>query len=174
MFGCWSLATASASTSRVQFGLRSKLPREDHLHGHEPMQADLPGLVDNAHAAPGDFFQQLEVVKSPRRPGNDGRDPLLRGRRFAGQAGSSPRPDRRTGFAMAGGGRSQSTALDDGLPVAGGTMVSRESPADGGSGAISVSAGSAGGTSPRNVSRRRPAVDRRASGRDTGYPINRS
>jgi hypothetical protein len=37
------------------------LAAEDHLDGHEPVETDLPGLVDHAHTAAAKFFEQIEA-----------------------------------------------------------------------------------------------------------------
>ena len=42
----------------IVVGLGGKLTGEDHLHGHDAVQGDLPGLVDHAHAAAGDLFEK--------------------------------------------------------------------------------------------------------------------
>ena len=39
------------------------MPLQDHLQGDDAVQADLPGLVDHAHAAAGDDLQQLVVAE---------------------------------------------------------------------------------------------------------------
>ena len=61
----WSrFAAASASARKRATSLSvAKVPREDHLEGDDPVQADLPGLVDDAHPAPGDLLQQLVVAE---------------------------------------------------------------------------------------------------------------
>ena len=42
----------------------------DHFQGHVPVQTRLPGLPDDAHAAPGDLFEKLVVAKIlETRPG---------------------------------------------------------------------------------------------------------
>ena len=73
----WSrLAAASASVRkrRTSCGGR-ELAGQDHLQGHDAVEADLPGLVDDAHAAAGDLLQQLviaEVADGAQRRGNPG------------------------------------------------------------------------------------------------------
>ena len=42
---------------------RGELTGEDHLQGHDAVEAHLPGLVDDAHAAAGDLLQQLVVAE---------------------------------------------------------------------------------------------------------------
>ena len=44
--------------------LARKLPGQDHFDGHDPVQADLPGLIDHAHAAAGNFFQEFVVAEA--------------------------------------------------------------------------------------------------------------
>jgi len=41
----------------VQLLLLGVRASQDHLEGHQPVQADLPGLVHDPHAAAGDFLQ---------------------------------------------------------------------------------------------------------------------
>ena len=53
----------------VQFARRRKLAGQDHLEGDRPIQADLAGLVDDAHAAAGDFRLQLVVAELPNDAG---------------------------------------------------------------------------------------------------------
>jgi len=40
--------------------------RSNHLQGDDPVQLDLPGLVDHPHAAAADFFKQLIRANPPR------------------------------------------------------------------------------------------------------------
>ena len=64
MVGWSSSAAAWASAMKaIVVGLGGELPREDHLHGHNAVERDLPGLVDHAHAAAGDLFQKFVVAK---------------------------------------------------------------------------------------------------------------
>ena len=44
-------------------GLVGELAGEDHLQGHEPIEAHLPGLEDDAHAAPRDLADDLVVAE---------------------------------------------------------------------------------------------------------------
>ena len=57
---------------------RSQLTSQDHLESDDAVQAYLPGLVDHAHAAAGDFFQQFIIaeIANARQP--------IRARRFLG------------------------------------------------------------------------------------------
>src|SRR5215831_2982174 len=41
----------------------SKLPTEDHLHGDQPIQRQLPGLGDHSHPATGDLLKQLVIAE---------------------------------------------------------------------------------------------------------------
>jgi hypothetical protein len=44
--------------------LRRRQPAgQDHLQRDEPLEADLPGLVDDTHAAAGDLLQQLVLAE---------------------------------------------------------------------------------------------------------------
>ena len=43
--------------------LAGQRPLEDHLHRDDAVQADLPGLIDDAHAASGDLVEQLVVAE---------------------------------------------------------------------------------------------------------------
>ena len=46
--------------------LRSRQRAErEQREGHDPVQAQLPGAIDDAHAAAGDFFEQLVPAKAP-------------------------------------------------------------------------------------------------------------
>ena len=67
----WSrLATASASAwKRCTSASEASRAGQDHLEGDEAVEADLPGLVDDAHAAAGDLLQHFVVaeVAQPRR-----------------------------------------------------------------------------------------------------------
>ena len=50
---------------------RGQLPAEDHLQGDDPVEAHLPGLVDDAHAAAGDLFaaaRSPQTTAAGRRP----------------------------------------------------------------------------------------------------------
>ena len=106
----WSrLAAASASTrNRADLGRGGELAGQDHLQGDDAVQADLPGLVDDAHAAAGDLA------------------PASRSRRStAGRPRPLGRPDcavvpSRLGPAL----RSRPRNLDD-LPPADGTVGRR-------------------------------------------------
>ena len=44
-------------------GLVGELAGEDHLERDGPVEADLPGLVDDAHAAAGDLADDLVVAE---------------------------------------------------------------------------------------------------------------
>ncbi len=61
--------------------LLGELAGQDHLHGDRPIEADLPGVEDDAHSAARDLADQLvvtEVAHADRRhgiePGRLGRD----------------------------------------------------------------------------------------------------
>jgi hypothetical protein len=47
----------------LDVGGGSELAGQDHLEGDETVEAHLPRLVDNAHAAAGDLLQQLVVAE---------------------------------------------------------------------------------------------------------------
>ena len=68
MFGWSRLAAASASArNRARRRRLASCAGEDHLERDDAVQADLPGLVDDAHPAAGDLLQQLVVAdRSPR------------------------------------------------------------------------------------------------------------
>ena len=57
----------------------ARSPGQDHLQGDRPIQADLPGLVDDPHAAAGDLRQQFVVAE--RLHGRQCRRPVQTGRR---------------------------------------------------------------------------------------------
>ena len=40
-----------------------RAPCQNHLEGDDAPEPDLPGLVDDAHAAAGDLFQQLVIAE---------------------------------------------------------------------------------------------------------------
>ena len=44
--------------------LAGELAGEDHLQRHRPVQADLAGAVNDAHAATGNFLQQFVIAKT--------------------------------------------------------------------------------------------------------------
>jgi hypothetical protein len=58
----------------------SELSGEDHLQGHRPVQANLPGAIDHAHAAAGDLLQQFVIAEVMQ-------DRARRLDRFAGRQG---------------------------------------------------------------------------------------
>ena len=66
MFGWLSRARARASrvNRSANAGSRADLRRED-LQGHQPVQFLLPGLVDGAHAAFAEQFEDFELGKPP-------------------------------------------------------------------------------------------------------------
>ena len=43
--------------------LGSQLTGQNHLQGHQAMEAHLPRLIDHAHAAAGDLLQQLVIAE---------------------------------------------------------------------------------------------------------------
>jgi hypothetical protein len=56
---------------RLRFGVKAfdlrfagELASEDHLQSHQPIEADLPGLVNHPHAAAGDFAEQLIIAET--------------------------------------------------------------------------------------------------------------
>ena len=59
-------------------GLVGELPGQDHLEGDGPVEAQLPGLVDDAHAAAGDLAKQLVVAEATEHAGPDRRPSLRR------------------------------------------------------------------------------------------------
>ena len=74
----WSrLAAASASAEAGHVARRGQLALQDHLEGDDAVEADLPGLVDDAHAAAGDLLQQFVVAE------------VADARQFAGQLGGA-------------------------------------------------------------------------------------
>ena len=56
----------------LDVGVVGELAGEDHLEGHGAVQADLPRLVDDPHAAAGDLAEQLVVAEAPGMPGRGG------------------------------------------------------------------------------------------------------
>src|SRR3954469_6104948 len=47
-------------------GRRGKVTRQDHFEGYHAIERDLPRLVDDAHSAPADLFDQFVIAKEPR------------------------------------------------------------------------------------------------------------
>ena len=45
-------------------GLAGELAGPDHLQRHQPIEADLAGLVDDPHAADRQLIQQLVIAES--------------------------------------------------------------------------------------------------------------
>ena len=74
MFGWSRLAAASASRRNRCFSAsRGERAGLDHLQGDEAVEAPLAGLVDDAHPAPRDLLQQLEVAEVLAEAGPSGR-----------------------------------------------------------------------------------------------------
>ena len=48
---------------------RPEQPGIDHLERDRPVEAQLPGHIDDPHAAPGDLAHERVVAKEPRVPG---------------------------------------------------------------------------------------------------------
>ena len=46
----------------LHVGRGGELAGADHLQGDDPLEAGLPGLVDDAHAAVGDLLEQLVIA----------------------------------------------------------------------------------------------------------------
>ncbi len=57
----------------LHFRLGSETAGKDHLEGDDAVEADLPRLEDDAHAAAGDLFQQLVIAEVAHRPERGGR-----------------------------------------------------------------------------------------------------
>ena len=58
--GAASRATASASVrNRASWPSAGVRAGQDHLQGDQAVQAELPGLVDDAHAAPAELAEDL-------------------------------------------------------------------------------------------------------------------
>jgi len=66
--------------AQTQSDVRSaKSSNGQQLHRNEPVQADLAGAIDNAHAAAADFFEQFVIAQPGEwRPG------IRRGWHFVG------------------------------------------------------------------------------------------
>ena len=86
MFGWLSLASAWASRANrsAKAGVAADLRRQD-LQRHQAVELLLPGLVDRAHAAPADEFQDLQLGKEPGE--------LLDVGGTKGSVGDSPGPE---------------------------------------------------------------------------------
>ena len=69
-------------------------PGQDHLQGHEPIEPDLPGLVDDTHAAAAELAEDL-VIGDHRRLARHGPAGLARGRSAAAGAGECAGAGRR-------------------------------------------------------------------------------
>ena len=64
MFGCCKLAAAAASArNRCASSVARLVAEQEHLHRDDAAKAHLPRLVDDAHAAAGDFFEQFVVAE---------------------------------------------------------------------------------------------------------------
>src|SRR5437762_14210935 len=46
---------------------RGQLPGPNHLKGHDPLEANLPGLVNDAHSAVSNFLQKLIITEETLR-----------------------------------------------------------------------------------------------------------
>ena len=63
MLGCCKRATASASVrKRASASAAGMAAGQDHLQGDQAVQARLPGLVDDAHAAPAQLAQDFVIA----------------------------------------------------------------------------------------------------------------
>ena len=40
-----------------------ELPEKEHFDGNDPVEADLPGFINDAHAAPADFAEQFVITE---------------------------------------------------------------------------------------------------------------
>ena len=68
MFGCCKLAAAEASIrKRWMNSWLEYWPKSNIFTATKPIQADLPGFVDDSHPAPGNLFQQFVVPETARR-----------------------------------------------------------------------------------------------------------
>ena len=59
------------SLHKLRTGERTK---QQHFHRHDAIQAQMPRAINNAHAAPRDFFEQFVIAerarqRQPRRGG---------------------------------------------------------------------------------------------------------
>ena len=56
----------------LHLGLARELAAEDHLQGHNSVQACLAGSINDAHPPMGNFLEQLVIVETPQAgiPGN--------------------------------------------------------------------------------------------------------
>jgi hypothetical protein len=52
----------------LDLGEGGQLARQDHLERHGPLEASLPGFVDDPHAAAGDFLHQFVIAEEAHRP----------------------------------------------------------------------------------------------------------
>ena len=57
MFGCCKRATASASAEARQFTGAGVFSGQNHLESHQPFELEMPGLIDDTHAAATQFAQ---------------------------------------------------------------------------------------------------------------------
>jgi hypothetical protein len=51
------------SVEALDFRFAGELAGQDHLEGDDSIEADLPGAIDDAHAAAGDLLEQLIVAE---------------------------------------------------------------------------------------------------------------
>ena len=94
MLGCCSRATASASVrKRVALVAAGVAAAQDHLEGDEAVEAELAGLVDDAHAAAAQLAQHLVAGDGRRRKGGraSGRSSAWRGGRRSNAWPPGPR-----------------------------------------------------------------------------------
>ena len=92
MLGWWSRATASASIrNRAEVARAGVAAAADHLQGDQAVQAALPGLVDDAHAAPAELAEDL--VAGQFRQRDYGRRNVVIAR-LPGRSGGGERGDR--------------------------------------------------------------------------------
>src|SRR5438309_865543 len=54
----------SFALETLNFGFWSEAARENHFQGDGAVETDLPGLVNDAHAAMGDFFDEFVIGES--------------------------------------------------------------------------------------------------------------
>ena len=88
----WSrLAAASASVwNRLTSVVVGELAGEDHLERDRPIEAHLPGLEDDAHAAAGDLADDLVVAEIANAGGRGGFADFSSRSRASGSAADRP------------------------------------------------------------------------------------
>ena len=63
MYGWSSGRCLGFGVEAVDLSLGGKLPGQNHFHSHRSIQRRLPRLINDAHAAAGNFFQKFVIAE---------------------------------------------------------------------------------------------------------------